>query len=812
MKTLLPTLLVFLLLSTPDLVFAQSEEDSMREGILAFREGRYEVAERAFERITDADPTQAEAYFLLARLYSETPLENRSKANRALDKALRLEPDNLTYLVGRLQQLREESWNFFTEKIREQKRIELSQRILELDSTNAFAHEELGAAFIRDFWRYRNAIMLPTVRFGGSTFQIDNDMPGALSTTAVGLTSQSGQSVDGTGELGMAGALSADAFDSQFSDPNSVFLGDRFDIDALIRIGVPVQDLSMRAQRAYNRAIDHLKASLATDPRRRSVYDRMMEIYALKGEYSEALGMLEEMYAFYSEDPRTWLYLGLAQYRSGNLDAAAKSFETAMKHLSEDDREAFQTLDYLLSSDEERGYRQDPVAYASRFWTSKDPRYLTPYNERKLEHYARLIYADLLYGSEDLDLRGWDTERGRILVRYGVPHRDVVIVPQSTSQVNVVSVFSSEGDNSSPSGDTGFDQASGTPLKNSSFSMLEEANTFNIWDFGDFRFVFEDPFRNGEYRLYSPSAADISAGSHPWLNDYVLRARETFERVPEHYEYTAPGRQIELPYLVSAFKGEDGNSDIYVNYGIPVTREGLGQETIEITANIGTFLIGEDRDILVERRRTIYGLRGTNVRSFEEANIWVDTQHMQSPPGRHQLSMEFETAGGGTVAVQRREVDIPDFSGDALNVSDVMLAYRIEESLGEELSDGDIVRRGLSISPAPWSVFSSNQPIYLYFEVYDLEHSEQGQTVYEMEAILSPRDQSKGLTKFVKNIFGGTKGVSVSLPGSGTAADEGHYLILDAANQETGLYTLTLRVTDKVSGKSVEREQDLLLE
>jgi hypothetical protein len=174
--------------------------------------------------------------------------------------------------------------------------------------------------------------------------------------------------------------------------------------------------------------------------------------------------------------------------------------------------------------------------------------------------------------------------------------------------------------------------------------------------------------------------------------------------------------------------------------------------------------------------------------------------------------MEFETAGGGTVAVQRREVDIPDFSGDALNVSDVMLAYRIEESLGEEPSYGDIVRRGLSISPAPWSVFSSNQPIYLYFEVYDLEHSEQGQTVYEMEAILSPRDQSKGLTKFVKNIFGGTKGVSVSLPGSGTAADEGHYLILDAANQETGLYTLTLRVTDKVSGKSVEREQDLLLE
>ena len=66
---------------------------------------------------------------------------------------------------------------------------------------------------------------------------------------------------------------------------------------------------------------------------------------------------------------------------------------------------------YFLPGEEEL-YEEDPVTYASRFWTSKDPRYLTPWNERKIEHYARLVYADLLYGSEGLELRGWDTERG----------------------------------------------------------------------------------------------------------------------------------------------------------------------------------------------------------------------------------------------------------------------------------------------------------------------------------------------------------------------------------------------------------------
>lgn len=806
----LSSLLFILLLIVPEYASAQAEQDPMREGILAYREGRYADAEQSFEKITQDDPSRAEAYFLLARLYTETPLEDRKKATQALDRALALEPDNLTYLVGRLQQLREDTWNFLAEKIREQKRIELAKRILEIDSTNAFAHEELGALFIRDYWRYRNAIMLPTLQFGNSLFQMQGDNVGAMDD--VQLDPIGGETDAGAG----AASLAAGQPLSNMMDPTTVFLADRFDVDALKRQGVPVQDLARRGQAAYERAIDHLQASLASDPRRRSVYDRMMEIYALKGEYDDAIEMLEDMYTFYADDPQTWLFLGLAHYRNGNTDAAHKSFESALMHLDEEHRTAFHSLDDLLSADEEAQYERDPVAYASRFWTSKDPRYLTPYNERKLEHYARLVYADLLYGSEDLGLRGWDTQRGRILVRYGVPERDVVIVPQSTSRIAAGGSYSSKASSSTPSShapQTAREQFQERIFEGNGFDIADEANTFNVWDYGDFRFVFEDPFRNGEYRLYSPGADEITKGVNPWLNDYAMIARETFRRLPDRYEYEAPGRQIELPYLVSAFKGENGKADVYVNYGIPILDGGLDQETIGITANVGAFLISSRRDLLVEERRTIYGLQRSQVRSFEEANIWIDTQPMQSPAGKHQVSMEFETAGGGTVAVQRRDVEIPDYSGEMFEVSDVMLAYHVEEAAGGGAAEGkDIVRRGLSISPAPWSVFSSEQPIYLYFEVYNLQQGADGSTNYEMEAVLSKKDDSKGLSKLAKKVFGGTEGVSVSLPGSGTAGDEAHYLILDASNQDTGLYTLTLRVRDNVTGDTRERQQDLFLE
>ena len=792
--------------------WAQTSE-WVEEGKEAFRAERYEAAARAFERAAEADPQNAEAHYLLARLYFETPLRDEKEADRALDRALALEPENPQFLVARLQQLRTESWNFFAERVREAKRRELARDILALDSANAFAHEELGLSEIRDFWRYRNAIMLPSL--GGQ---------GSYDVAILGSREERGLSAGTPGPPPIGGGASEEGASVPFGaslDPNEVFLADRFDLDALEGQGVPVQDLSARAQRAYERAIGHLEKALASDPRRRSVYDALMGIYALKGEYEEALQLLQQMYVHFPEDPATWTYLGLAHYRTGNMDAADRSFQTAFEFMPEAAEQAYNGLGSVLPQGEEAHYEEDPVAYASRFWTSKDPRYLTPYNERKLEHWARLTYADLLYGAPGLGLRGWDTQRGQIHVRYGLPAADVTIVPGSTPMSTrraVSKLLQTSTTQVDERGDVVLEQteedpevtsvATGAPL-----DMFEEANTYNVWDYGDFRFVFEDPFRNGEYRLYSPPADKIGAGTDPWLNDYAIRAKETFREVPERYTYEAPGRQVEIPYLVNAFKGDEGLTDLYVHYGVPITQYDEDQEQLDVTANTGAFLISDDRDILVERRRTIYGLPTAQVVPFAETNLWVDTQLMHAPPGQHAVSVEFETASGATVAVQRRDVDVPAFQPERLALSDVMLAYHVEETeSGEPLGEADVVRRNLSIRPAPWSVFSQRQPVYLYFEAYELRQGEGGQTDYEVDISLVPKETARGVAKVFKNLFGGEEGVSVRYTASSATPDPAEYQILDATDQPPGLYTLTVRIRDRLANETVEAEQDLFLE
>jgi hypothetical protein len=230
----------------------------------------------------------------------------------------------------------------------------------------------------------------------------------------------------------------------------------------------------------------------------------------------------------------------------------------------------------------------------------------------------------------------------------------------------------------------------------------------------------------------------------------------------------------------------------------------------------GAFLINDNRDITVERRRTLYGLKTSQVVSFEEATLWTDTQPMTADPGPATVSVEFETAGGGAEAAQRRAVDVPDFGGDRLAVSDLMLAYQVEEDYeaGANGVSGGRVRRGdVVIQPAPWSVFSNAQPIYLYFETYNLDANADGQNQYAVEVTLKPKDTSSGISRLAKRVFGGDDGgVSVEFEAGATGPDDATYTILDAAGQEPGLYTLTLRVRDTLSGRTAERTSDLYLE
>ncbi len=771
-------------------------EPLLDAGLAAYREGRFADALRAFEAATVAEPENPEAHFFLARVLFDTPLRDEGRAGRAIARARRLDPNNIEYLVAELLQLRTDTWNFIQELTRTRRRLALARRILALDSTNAFAHEELGTYHLRDYWQYRNAVALPKAAFSSRLYSASDNQGDVEDLYEIGLGNEQGDLPEMPGQnpqVVEAGDFYIGPADQ--GAPGALGMSDRFDLASIENQGEAVQDLSGRAEGAYTAAVAHLRSALEADPRRRTVYDHFVRLYALAGRYGEAERLLGQMAVFFPDEPQTWLYLGLANHRLGREEAADVSFREAFERMDTPTRAAFDDLSLLLPEAELAGYRASPEATARRFWTTENPRLLTPYNARRLEHYARLTHADLFFRSDDLGLAGWQTERGRIHVRYGPPQRDVVIVG---GYQEVVEAFGQRPEGFAPS------------------QTEQQANVFEVWDYGDFRFVFEDPFQNGEFRLYSPPAdlfATAGGGAAADRMDYVRIARETFRETPQRYTYQPPGRAVGLPYRVTAFRSDGGQTDLYVHYGIPIA-DAFDPETealVDLPVRTGAFLISDERDLLVERRRTLYGLRSDQVVRFEGAQLWTDTQAMRAAPGRYTVSLEFEVIGGAASGTQRREIAVPDFSG-GLALSDLMLAYAVEET-DQATRSGWVVRDGVAIRPAPWGVFARAQPLYLYFEAYGLG-TENGRSDYEVEARLVPKDDAGAVERLVRGVLGRgrRRGVATEFAAPGAGPDDQQYLLLDAAGQEPGLHTLTLRLRDRISGRTAERETDLMLE
>lgn len=273
------------------------------------------------------------------------------------------------------------------------------------------------------------------------------------------------------------------------------------------------------------------------------------------------------------------------------------------------------------------------------------------------------------------------------------------------------------------------------------------------------------------------------------------------------------GHGIGTPFLVNSFKGDGQQTDLFVNYGIPLDSiydhlDGMIAEN----ANVSTFLIDDHGDTLVDRTRNI-DYSSNQMKVFPDHYLWVDTQQMQISSDTHNL-MVVQIADGQTTDVWHREITVPDYDQAGIRLSDVMLAYSVEQTEnGIPPSTNEIVRKGFSILPAPRNVYSTEWPIYLYFEVYGLALNAQGRTDYDVEITLEPKNAARRSRRlFRRNRDRDRKGVSVSYRGNGSDPEESLYKILDVSGQETGLYTLTLAARDNETAEESERIQDLFLQ
>lgn len=733
-----------------------------QQGMEAMAGEDYERATALFKDILDSDSLHADAHAMLARTYHAQG--KRLLAANQSRLAVRHDPENIDYLI-----LRHRIGFINPRPLDRARKRRLLGRILAIDSLNTYANTERGREFALVYLHHKD-------RRRVTDFVPPSNPLGA-------------------GQVALP-------------DGGAVRIQDPFDLQQLESHGYTLLDVSARAREAYPVAVMHLTRALHNDPQYRPAYDLLMALYAFSGETDEMYRWAKTMHSFRPDDPYSHLYLGYSAYKTGRLEQAQHTFHRAIERLPDEERTVFLEVERLMNKAQAKDFASTAPPDRLAYWKERDPRFLSDYNEREIEHYARLVFSYLLFSEPKLDLKGWDSERGEIYVRYGAP-KSMFYMTHSVENC----------------GASGSDFSSGVGVNN--------ITNFQVFEYGGYRIVFGNTGNAGnvanqssasnvaipplnEYVIYSPCASMYAVRSTLGADlDYVLRTKSLIRDTPS--DYTLSGNVISFPHLVTSFKGDDAHSDLVIAYGIPVSESRIrsgneARNTLSINTEFGAFLVSEERGVEEQSRYTVQDVYTDELLPFEGNTLWPGSHLIQAAPGSYTLSVEFETDRATAVGAEKSEVVIPDFEGQDVLMSDIMLAYFVEEHAEGASPSGVIRRKGLDITAAPWALYEEGRPVYFYFEMYNLSRAAGGEARYEVEALLvEAKDAQERSRRLFRRARRNNQGVAVRFENVTNERDSGLYLIMDTEDLSAGDYVLLVRVTDTEAGQEAERRRTIYL-
>lgn len=140
------------------------------------------------------------------------------------------------------------------------------------------------------------------------------------------------------------------------------------------------------------------------------------------GEDSGAVVAARECWA-----SRWWcgVLLGFALHAGGSYAEAEAVFDSALAAMPHDVRCSWTDISLLLDDDERGAYRKLPCdgrdSVERRFWALAQPSYVVRGNDRRTEHFSRVLLAALSEDVQNAYGMPWGDDLRELLIRYGEP-------------------------------------------------------------------------------------------------------------------------------------------------------------------------------------------------------------------------------------------------------------------------------------------------------------------------------------------------------------------------------------------------------
>jgi GWxTD domain-containing protein len=525
---------------------------------------------------------------------------------------------------------------------------------------------------------------------------------------------------------------------------------------------------------AFKLAESCYRIEIKNNPNNPQPYLNLASIFEYNNEPERGIGYLIKLTQLIPVNKNGHLMLGLLYYRSSKPDSAYTEYQRAISLMSPKERVDFtyNSVKVLLEPYlKDKLNEIDPNSLKSIidiFWKTRDPLNLTDYNERLLEHYSRVAYANLRFSVPELGIIGWKTDRGTVIIRYGIPPKIERIRPGKGAKTEV-------------------------------------------WTYPDKTFAFTDEFRNGEYIYAVP-------GNSQYWDDTQQYVKDLEVTQPEEYHPEFNGPTFDIPFNYAQFKEFENNklTDLYINYGIkPDEQENSkNNNNYNYKHTTGIFFFDNMFNKIAENKTNVNQISGENKIEITDSGFYyINTEELASPPDTGNLSFEIVRNSDNGVSTHHGKFRVRDFNLTSLQMSDVILAPKVER--GTTVA-GRINRKDYSILPNPTGIFSKDQDFYIYYEVYNLAKDEKGLTNFEQTITLKKKgEEGISIGKLVGSVmkfFGANnEEQQIGMTSNYQTRDKDNqvYLQLDMSDYEPDNYLLTVRIKDNITGKESEKDVNL---
>ena len=531
------------------------------------------------------------------------------------------------------------------------------------------------------------------------------------------------------------------------------------------------------AEKDKDKTIYYYNKARAINPRFMDVYYRLGLLYYEFGEINEMIDLLSAAVRINPDDINCHLFLGFAFHNDQQYANAERHYEHAMELMPDDQRRLFESIENIITPAEKLDYdemQQDGRrAMEHAYWKRNDPLFLTEFNERRLEHYSRIAYVNLRYSKPDKKIEGWKTDQGKVYVRYGKPQMMYRTRPE-IGDFSAINSFS--------------------PLKTSK----------DVWIYDDFEFVFDDQFLSNRY--------DFAWGDSP-ENDYRSVYELLIEKTPESHRYLPDNKILEIATDLTEFKGKGDSSALEISYAVHADSLYLSrnEDQWESRLNKGMFVFDSQWNEIHSRRNEVV-FPENDIIDIGASRYFIASDAVSLEPGIYHLAFElFDTESGRRGSV-RKEVELRTHAPDSLALSDILLARSIEA----DSTAYTFLREDLDIVPNPLKRFTSGEPVYIYYEIYNLAQDASGMSRFRIEYTLGDGDDD-GPGLFVRflsklNIVDIRGDVTTTLVYEGNSSCEFLYQKIDLPDDLDGDVALTVQITDLQSGESVSRKSEFGLD